>query len=297
MLIKAQIKLEEPRTNVLVLALCFLAIQINACVSNKSPDSSKSLWLAVIHFEQVDNLIYIPVTVNGSKPFRFFLDGGSSACILDPQVIKALGLKTSGSGVIHGAGSGGIAVTYADSISFGLPGINLVVPKATVIDLSISIPGQKVDGLIGYDLFNKFVVEINYHTNTIRLYDPKTFHYSGNGSRIPITLVRKLVHISATVKVAGLTPKVHDYLVDTGSGDSIDDTLIAHSSAPKTDGTGGVGLGNTFTVKIGTVEWLRLGRYTLKKLEGTSGSQAIGNGLLHNYDVFFDYLHHQLILE
>ena len=290
-------KLKPVKTNILTLAFCFFVIQTNACTGNKLPDSTKTPCLAVIHFELVDNLIYIPITVNGSNPLRFFLDGGSSACIVDPAVVKALRLKTSGSGVIHGAGSGGIAVTYAYSISFGLPGVNLNVPKATIIDLSTSIPGHKVDGLIGYDLFNKYVVEINYHTSTIRLYDPETFHYSGNGSKIPITLVRKLVHISATVKIAGHTPKVHDYLVDTGSGDSIDDTLIAQSTAPKTDGTGGVGLGKTFTVKIGAVEWLRIGKYTVENLRGTSGSQAIGNGLLHNYDVFFDYSHHQLILE
>ena len=290
-------KLNKLKTCILKWALCFFAIQANACAGSTLKDSSKSSCLAVIHFEQVDNLIYLPVTVNGSKPLRFFLDGGASVCVIDPLIVKSLGLKTSGSGVIHGAGNGAVKVTYTDSITFGLPSVNLAVPKATVIDLSTSIPGQKLDGLIGFDLFNKYVVEINYHTSTIRLYDPATFHYSGKGSQIPITFKKKLVFIHAKIKIAGNAPAMHEYLVDTGSGDIVDDTLIARSSAPKTDGTGGVGLGSTFAVKIGGVESLQIGKYLIKNLEGTSGSQAIGNGLLHNYDVFFDYRHKQIILE
>jgi hypothetical protein len=283
----------------LLVSICFIT-QINGQTKHLTKvksDHGSNQPIAVLHVEQVDDLIYMPVSINNSKTLRFFLDGGASVFVIDSATAKELGLKTIGNGKIQGAGEGRVNVTYADSLSFNLPGIKINVPRATVMDISNAIPGQKVDGLVGYDLFAKYVVEINYHTNTIRLFDPPNFVYTGNGSRIPITLQRKLVHVHAKVKVAGHAPVIHEYVVDSGSSDNVDDDLIAQSTASKGEGVGGVGLGKTFKVKVGYIESFQIGKYLVKNIKGVSGAQVIGNGFLHNYIVIFDYSRKQMILE
>ncbi|HLY72050.1 MAG TPA: retropepsin-like aspartic protease [Puia sp.] len=252
--------------------------------------------MAVIPFEQIDHLIYLPVSVNGSK-LRFVLDGGSSVFVIDSSKVKQLSLNTAGKGKIQGAGSGSVDVTYTDSITYNLNVIKITIPKSTIINLTNAIPGQKIDGIVGFDLFDKYVVEINYHANTLRLFDPKSFFYSGSGSRIPITIKRKLIYAHAKVKVAGHTPEVHEFVIDSGSSDNVDDDLIAKSTSPKTEGNGGVGLGQTFKVKVGYIESFQIGKYVVKNIKGISGAEVIGNGFLHNYTVFFDYSRKQIILE
>jgi len=278
----------------------FFILQINAQTKNGTGvrsrlDSNHSI--ALIHVEQIDNLIYMPVSINGSNTLRFFLDCGASLFVIDSSKTKELGLKTNGNGKIQGAGEGNVNVTYTDSLSFNLPGIKINVPRATIIDLSNAIPGQKVDGLVGYDLFAKYVVEINFHANTVRLFDPKKFLYSGNGSRIPIIIRRKQIYVHAKVKVAGYAPVIHEYIVDSGSSDNVDDDLIAQSTASKSEGLGGVGIGQTFKVKVGYIESFQIGKYLIRNIKGVSGAQVIGNGLLHNYTVIFDYSRKRMILE
>jgi len=251
--------------------------------------------IAVIHFEQIDHLIYIPITINGSTPQRFILDSGASVWVIDPSQVSELGLKTQGNGIIHGAGSGSVDVTYADSISFGLAGIKNIVPKTTIIDISNAVPGQKIGGLIGYDFFERYVVEIDYHTNTIRLFDPKDFIYKGKGTIVPITIKKKQIYIRAKIKVVGQEAIENEYLVDSGSADEINDELI--SKVAKTTADGGVGIGKGFKVALGNIETFTIGNITLKNIPGVSGGQKIGAGLLHNYTVIFDYTHKQMILE
>lgn len=277
-----------------LLLFTFFILPSNAQERTTTGITSNSV--AVIPFEQIDHLIYLPVTVNGTK-LRFVLDGGSSVFVIDPSKVKELGVKTEGKGIIRGAGKGSVGVSYADSITYDLNAITITVPKSTIIDLSNVIQGQKIDGIVGYDLFEKYVVEINYHTNTIRLFDPKTFAYSGNGSRIPITIKRKQVYAHAKIKIAGHTPETHEFIVDSGSSDNVDDTLIAKSTAPKTESTGGVGIGQTYKVTVGYIEEFKIGKYTLNHLRGTADAETIGNGVLHNYTVIFDYGRKQMILE
>src|ERR1700759_184691 len=103
------------KTRLICLALLLLVIKAQSKTRFEKPDTNRSPCVVVIHFERVDDLIYLPVTVNGSRPLRFFLDGGSSSCVIDPMVVKELHIKSGGSGIIHGAGSGEIHVTYTDS--------------------------------------------------------------------------------------------------------------------------------------------------------------------------------------
>ena len=122
--------------------------------------------------------------------------------------------------------------TYAKNLSLNLAGIDIPVESAFAIDLSQvgRDLGHPLDGLLGYDFFHRFVVEINYNANVLRLYDPKVYRYTGPGVTVPIVMKGKLgtlPHIVVQLKVLGQQPVERTLLIDSGSADAIDDDLIA----------------------------------------------------------------------
>ncbi|WP_183576207.1 aspartyl protease family protein [Mucilaginibacter sp. X5P1] len=254
-------------------------------------------WIAEIHFETIDNLIYVPVSVNGSAYCRFILDGGSSVCVVDSSIVNSLHLTGSGDGIIHGAGTGAVKVSYCDSITYKLKDIKTLVPRSDIINLSNAVPGQKLDGLLGYDFFLKYVIEINYKNKVIRLYQPENYHYKGKGSVVPISFFKKIPHFRAKVKVPGRPLVEKDYAIDTGSSDVINENLLNVSTGPKKEVVGGVGVGQKFTIVQGKIETFQIGKYILHNLDGVSGADKIGAGLLSRYIVVFDYSRSHMILE
>ncbi len=270
--------------------------QIPPANSRVAPDQSAK----TIPFELNDNLIYLPVRVNGSKPLWFILDSGASACVIDQAQAKALGLKTEGKAKGTGAGAGTYDLTFAKNITYGLPGIETSIESSYVIDLSsnLSVEGREAAGILGYDFFSRYVVLIDYDAMIIRLYEPQTYNYSGRGEIVPFTFKRKLPHITVKLKVAGREPADRDFLIDTGSADAVDDDLIAQSSAPKLETVGGVGLGQEFKTVLGRAEWIKLGSFTIENTLGVSGGTAlIGGEVLHRFTIIFDYSRQRMILE
>ncbi len=266
--------------------------------SNSHTVSNQSL--ATIPFQLSDNLAYLQVRVNGSAPLRFVLDSGASVWVIDPAQAKALGLKTEEKGKITGAGAGSVDVTYTKNVSFGLQGIETSVPSVALIDLSgfTASTGQKIDGIIGYDFFDRYVVEIDYDANVVRLFDPKTYKYSGSGAVVPITIRKKHAYVTAKMKIAGHESVDREYLVDSSSSDAINDELVAQSSSSKVEVVGGVGLGEKFKIILSRIERFQLGSYVFENTNGASGGgQKIGGELLHRFTVIFDYSRGQMILE
>ena len=261
----------------------------NTAVENK--------WIAEIHFEMIDNLIYLPVSVNGSPSRRFILDGGSSVCVVDSSIVNLLHLRGSGDGIIHGAGTGAVKVRFCDSITYILKDTKTLVPRSDIINLSNAVPGQRLDGLLGYDFFLKYVIEINYKNKIIRLYQPGSYHYKGKGSVVPISFFKKIPHFRAKVKVPGRALVEKDYAIDTGSSDIINENLLNVSTGPKKEVAGGVGVGQSFTIVQGKIETFQIGKYILHNLDGVSGADKIGAGLLSRYTVVFDYSRSRMILE
>ncbi len=292
----------------LLCASCALSLQNQKTVINSSskveaqsaPASSQTTFnqsLAIIPFESSDNLAYLQVRVNGSAPLRFVLDTGASVWVIDRALAKTLNLKTEEQGKITGAGS--VDVTYTKNVSFGLTGIETSVPSVALIDLSSleTSLGQKVDGIIGYDFFDRYVVEIDYDANIVRLFEPKTYNYSGNGEAVPLKIKKNHAYVTAKMKLAGRESVAREYLVDSGSSDAVNDELISQSSAPKVEVVGGVGLGQEFKVILSRLERLQLGSYVFENTNGASGGQKIGGELLHRFNVIFDYSRQQMILE
>jgi len=272
-------------------------------IAAKENAAAPSQTLATIPFEMYFNEIFVQVRVNNSEPMWFVVDSGAGGWIVDRAHATRLGLhleQETAQGT--GAGSGTYDVSYVKDVSFILSGFNIAVPLIGVIDLSAhtSQIGREVEGLVGYDFFQKFVVEIDYDSKVIRLFDPSTYHYSGVGESIPIMVDQEARNpfLTAEVTVQGAAPQKRKLLIDTGSNDALDDSFVAQSTGPKIEIVGGVGLGKEFKFNAGRVSRLKLGGVSFEDIDaGAGGVALVGGEILRRFTVIFDFAHTQMILE
>jgi len=249
------------------------------------------------------NQIFVQVRVNNSEPMWFVVDSGAGGWIVDRAHAAKLGLhleQDTAQGT--GAGSGTYDVSYAKDVSFSLSDFNIAVPLIGVIDLSAqkSQIGREAEGLVGYDFFEKFVVEIDYESKVMRLFDPATYHYLGVGVSIPIIVDQEARNpfLMAEMTVQGVAPQHRKLLIDTGSNDALDDSFVAQSAGPKIEIVGGVGLGKEFKFNAGRVSLLKIGGVSLEDVDaGAGGVALIGGEILRRFTVIFDFAHTRMILE
>lgn len=270
-----------------------------------------------IPFELSSNVIFLQARVNGSEPLWFILDTGASVTVLDSSRAKMLGIKVSGGGDVEGAGESAAAAGMARDVSFSLPGLDFQAREIAVLPLSNlnHYVGRVVDGILGHNFFSRFVVEIDYAARTINVYDPKSFQYSGTGDSIPLVLKDNAPSVRSPLALPGRAPIEGNFRIDTGGSHAL---LLSTpfvkaqkvlESIPKTIAAPAAGVGGETSVRLGRVQSLQLGRFTLEKPVTTFAQSAkgalanpdltgnIGGGIMRRFKVIFDYRDRRMILE
>src|SRR5207248_629767 len=74
---------------------------------------------------------------------------------------------------------------------------------------------DNVSGLVGYELFKRFPVMIDYQRSRAIFYDPQKFKYAGNGTPVPFRFKGHVPEVDGTIDgIAGA------FDIDTGSRSS-----------------------------------------------------------------------------
>jgi len=74
-----------------------------------------------------------------------------------------------------------------------------------------------VHGILGYELFSRFVVKIDYEARTLTLMAPHKFKPSKKYTRLPITVEDTKPYYVAEVKINDTTSISAKLMVDTGA--------------------------------------------------------------------------------
>jgi hypothetical protein len=181
-----------------------------------------------IRFELINNLVIIPLEINGAE-LTFILDSGVSKPILFNLYDQdSLQLNNVAEITINGLGEGTpIKALSSHGNTFRLEGIqNNDQEVYVVIDKEMNfspVLGIPIHGIIGYDLFKDFVVDINYGSRIIKFIDPG--HYTPKKGRkyetLPLWLHGNKAYVKGEVQLTD-TPKVPvKLLIDTGSSDAV----------------------------------------------------------------------------
>jgi hypothetical protein len=148
------------RLVLLTMALAVAPVAVWAQVSDTSHEVTFTAGggKSTFAFRWNRGMIFVPIRLNGSPPLSFVLDTGSTRTIVDRAVATSLGLKTSGSSSLQGAGAGRIPIEFIHDVSVTLPGIESAGYELSTADLrplEASL-GIRVDGILAYELFSRF---------------------------------------------------------------------------------------------------------------------------------------------
>ncbi|MDT5294080.1 MAG: hypothetical protein QOJ76_960 [Acidobacteriota bacterium] len=270
-----------------------------------------------IPFELYADVIFLQARVNNSPPLWFLLDTGAGGTLINSSRTKGLGLKYLDAARMTGMG-GSVKGDYLGGATFSLPGVEVFNRKivSIPIDPLTSRVGRGVDGIIGYDFFKMFVVEIDYLNKTINLYDPRVYTYSGPGEVIPFTIRGGTPFTRITIGLAGHEPIQGEFELDTGADGALSINkpfAEAHrllELLPRKSGTlMGAGAGGNSPYVSGRLASIQLGRFRFENpvvsfsqdTKGAGSSSAsdgqLGTEVFRRFTVIFDYSRGRMMLE
>lgn len=268
---------------------------------------------ATVPFTLIDNRIFVPVSINGSKPYQFVFDTGGSN-ILDTGVAKELGLKLEEDGPAWGAGAERQQAWRTPVHDARLPGVTISGHDFRVVSLEPirrAIGFRHLDGVVGQELFERFVVDINYDKATLTFSEPKTWTPSATlGAAKPLQFVDGIPALPATVDGIKGT-----FILDTGDRSSltlfvpfVDRHKLRTAYNNKISLITGWGIGGPIPADVTRVRTFSIDTHTLNDivtrmpLLKTGGfatidaAGSIGTGIFKRFRIVFDYTRKRMFM-
>jgi len=182
-----------------------------------------------IKFKSSSNLIIIPVNINDSDTLNFILDTGVRYPIItELPFVNKLNLNYMMPVTIRGLDNGEGLTAYRSGNNRlqidGLTAQNQEVQMIIDEDFQIShMLGMPVHGLIGFNLFKDYIVEINYHDEEITLYKPEYYKYHDrkNDIILPLHFDGFKPFVRTTIVTDSMKTVPVKLLVDTGASDAL----------------------------------------------------------------------------
>src|SRR5258706_9605388 len=190
-----------------------------------------------IPIEVYNNLIIVPVVLNGKLPLKFILDTGVRTTILTEKAFSDF-LHLSYARKYTIAGPGGVKFIDAyitNNVTIDIPGVHGEGHAMLVLDQDYlelrNYLGTDVHGILGYELFSRFVVQVDYENKTLTLMLPSRFKSHRKYEEIPIMVQDTKPYFIGTILFNDSTKLQAKLLIDTGAShglmlDPESDTVI-----------------------------------------------------------------------
>ncbi len=277
--------------------------QPEAKLITKFPFHQFSGGVMVIHARFAD----VPDSLN------FILDTGSGGISLDSNTCVEYGIPVRATDTSI-TGIGGVRkVSFAFNKTLYLPGLNVEHLNFHVNDYEVlsSVYGEKVDGIIGYSFFSRYIVKINFDSSFIEVYSPGKISYPREGT---------MLHPAFTnLPIQWLTIKDKrkmgfNFYFDTGAGlclllseDFVKDSNILLSKRRPVI-TQAEGMGGKLQMRLTLIKELKVGPYRFHKVPTylykddynvtsypfTGG--LLGNDLLRRFNIVLNYPNREIHL-
>jgi hypothetical protein len=278
-----------------------------------------------IPIEIHNNLVVVPVILNNTLPLKFIVDTGVRTAILTEKIYSdILNLSYTRKYTISGAGGQKLVDAFlTNNVTFDMPGVHgqghsMLVLGQDYLELKNSM-GTEVHGILGYELFSRFVITINYEAKRLTLELPNKFKPKRSYKVLPITVedTKPFVHVKLqmndSVKVDA------KMLVDSGAShgiflESTSDSMI-QIPAKNIDAVLGRGLGGVIFGKIARIKSMDISDYRLEEAianfpldyspkdttktnaRTTFRNGSIGGDLLSRFTVVFNFPDEKIYLK
>jgi hypothetical protein len=243
---------------------------------------------------------------NIADTLNFILDTGSGGISLDSATCEEFKIPHSPSGKTINGIAGIKEVDFAKNNDLILPGLKIKSLDFYVNDYDIltSVYGEKIDGIIGYTFFSKYIVKINFDSSSVEVFEPGSIRYPSGGvllhplfTALPIQPLR--IKDSRIINA--------NFYLDTGAGLSFllskdfitDSAFILKKRVPVS--VEAQGLGGKKRMLITIIKEVKIGPYNFKRVPThlmddeynvTSYPYLgglIGNDILRRFNIVFNY--------
>jgi predicted aspartyl protease len=275
----------------------------------------------VVPFELYNNLIVIDVLLNGSLPLKFVLDTGVRTTVLTEKTLTdILNLKYARKITIPGAGGEKLVDAFVvNNVSLNIGriegrGHTILVLEEDLLQLK-SFLGVNVHGILGYELFSRFLVDINYNKKIITFSDPSNFKKKRSFQEIPISIEDTKPYILANFIIRGSGVVRGKFMLDTGASHTM--LLDGRSSRkifvpqPNISTTLGRGLAGNIYGEVARVDKMWINKYVFEgvivtfpdensyeiSLDRNFRNGTFGGGMMSRFHIIFDFVNSKLYVK
>ena len=214
---------------ILFLLILFSFQNVSSQVNNYFVGFNDTTQTSVtIDFKFINNLIVIPLQINTSDTLFFILDTGVRPTLLT-EFSDTISFKTVDSTKIRGLGEGDdltVWHTFDNTILMKdilLNNQNVYVLERDKFELSEKM-GMTINGIIGFSIFNNFVVEIDYEKEQITFSNPQKFKYKRRHKKwigMPLHIYNGKPYTQIEISLNRDTTIMADVLIDLGASDAV----------------------------------------------------------------------------
>ena len=265
-----------------------------------------------VPFRLINNHMYVEVQLNGKGPFELLFDTGGSN-VITPTLAAELGLRPQGAFQGSGAGekSQDVGLVKVEREEIGSAHLDNQVFAVIALESFGAVEGRKITGIIGYEIFKRFIVRTDYENSRVVLTDPTGWRYVGNGTSTPFKLKEVIPVVSGDIDgIPG------SFQLDTGSRVSLSlltpfveaNKLVAKYDA-RLSGVDGWGVGGASRAWFVRAHRFSFGGVTVDApVVGLSQQRSgaltdiytagnVGAGVLKRFNITWDYPHNRIYFE
>jgi hypothetical protein len=257
----------------LISFVVFISLSVSAYSQRLGFSIDNNQRFVQVPFELHSNLIVVPVILNGAIPLKFVLDTGVRSVILTQKTFAdILNFTYTRKYTLAGVGEKKEILAYVSpNITLQLPGItgnghSVLVLEEDYLELRNYL-GTDVHGILGYDLFSRFVIKVDYERKMLTFYDPNRFKKMKGYQSIPMKIEDTKPYIITPIHLEDGVVINAKLLMDSGASHGL---LLD----PRSDGriqipdhvvssVIGRGLGGDVIGKSGRIKSFHLGTHAL----------------------------------
>ncbi|MEY3577532.1 MAG: hypothetical protein RL394_1116 [Bacteroidota bacterium] len=275
---------------------------------------SPSTFITSFSFRMLNGgVILLRAGVNDfSDSLNFILDTGSGGISLDSTTVEDLGIPITPSDKTIKGIAGVRKVSFLNNATLRLPGLAVDNLNFHVNDYEIltSVYGIKIDGIIGYSFFSRYIVNINYDFLQINVFSKGEYKYPSTGFMLyPMFTALPLQSLQLTDS----RKFVQRFYLDTGAGlnfllseNYLNDSAVLKKRRKPPVVTQAEGVGGKMSMRLTTIKELKVGPYRFKwvptflfKDEFNVTNYPfvgglLGNDILRRFNITFNYAKQQV---
>ncbi len=261
------------------------------------PDSVHEM---ILNYRTVKNLIVLPVTINDSIQVNLILDTGCRNLILFGKKFKNLFTVIRGKEVkFSGLGAGNPLtglLSLGNKVSIERV-LGEQIPVVIVDSKNVFGSYRNIHGVIGYDVFLKFEIELNARANTITFRSALKSKIPLGYSLIPMQIVDAKPILDSHIFLDKKINRACDLMIDTGSslGLLIKTTEISQFNYFRNESVVGIGFNGLISGYETVSDKLKISGFEMNAVPTAIVSSqyhnngSIGMAVLKEYIVILNY--------